>query len=293
MWGVSPTGDTVNDMNRIMFPLGQNTPPSYGWLVGNNGVIMNTVDGSNTWTAQNSTTTQHLWDVDCAGTTSQSTSVCMAVGEGGTILTTTNGDNNHTEMHLLFIALCVGGGTWTPRTIVLVGAPPSITSADLHGVSTPSEGTAFAVGQYGLIFATTDGHRCLVHSIALTSSSVGGNTWVQQYQMITFSRLFDVSFRSDTQGVAVGEGVVAITTDGICWIHSKLRVFILYMQVAVHGTVCSAAPLVLKEVLRRTHTRDCRSLLTLVVGLPGTLVQRMEWWLSSRSSKPLQRMAKP
>ena len=222
-WAVNNTG-AVNDMNRIMFPLGQtNYPPSHGWLVGNNGDIMNTVDGGGTWTAQDSTTTQHLWDVDCAGTTSQSTSMCMAVGEGGTILTTIDGDNNHTEMHLLFIALCVGGGTWTPRTIVLPpSAPPGTANADLHGVSTPSEGTAFAVGSYGLIFATTDGHRCLVHSIALTSSSVGGENWVQQYQILTLSRFFDVSFRSDTQGVAVGEGVVAITIDGICWIHSKL-----------------------------------------------------------------------
>ena len=85
-------------MNRIMFPLGQNTPPSHGWLVGNNGEILNTVNSGENWTAQTSTTTRHLWDVDCAGTTSMSTSVCMTVGEGGTILTTTDGDNNYTEM---------------------------------------------------------------------------------------------------------------------------------------------------------------------------------------------------
>ena len=159
VWAVNNTG-AINDMNRIMFPLGQNTPPSHGWLVGNNGDIMNTVDGGGTWTVQNSTTTQHLWDVDCAGTTSQSTSVCMAVGEGGTILTTTDGDKNHNEMHLLFIALCVGGSTWTARSnpaSLISSSAPADEEVDLHGLSTPSELTAFAVGSYGLILASTDG----------------------------------------------------------------------------------------------------------------------------------------
>jgi photosystem II stability/assembly factor-like uncharacterized protein len=36
---------------------------SFGWIVGTNGLIMQTLDGGETWGMQNSTTSAHLNDV--------------------------------------------------------------------------------------------------------------------------------------------------------------------------------------------------------------------------------------
>ena len=49
-----------------------------GTVVGNSGTILKTTDGGSHWTAQDSATTDHLWDVSFSDANNGT-----AVGEGG------------------------------------------------------------------------------------------------------------------------------------------------------------------------------------------------------------------
>jgi photosystem II stability/assembly factor-like uncharacterized protein len=60
-----------------------------GWAVGQNGIILKTIDGSATWTAQTSGTTQTLNSVYFVSATTG-----WAVGNDGTLLKTIDGGTN-------------------------------------------------------------------------------------------------------------------------------------------------------------------------------------------------------
>ncbi len=92
-----------------------------GWVVGNNGTILKTINGGEAWAAQPSGTTANLRDVHFVNA-----SRGWAVGNGGVILTTTD-----------------GGATWV--------AEPSGVTANLRSVFFVNETTGFAVGDNGTI----------------------------------------------------------------------------------------------------------------------------------------------
>jgi photosystem II stability/assembly factor-like uncharacterized protein len=106
-----------------------------------------------------------------------SITVCFAVGDQGTILSTIN-----------------GGTTWTPQT------PYSNTF--LTGVSCPSTTTCFAVG------ATLDGEGGFARSIVLVTTD-GGSTWFPQ-SFSTAYYLAGVSCPSATTCYAVGNSNIQV-----------------------------------------------------------------------------------
>src|SRR5207302_10097370 len=98
-----------------------------GTVVGENGTIVRTTDGGNTWTIQASGTTQTLWAVSFTDANHGT-----AVGEGGVIVGTTD-----------------GGAHWASQA--------SGTTLQFRGVSFTDANNGTAVGEGGIIVRTTDG----------------------------------------------------------------------------------------------------------------------------------------
>lgn len=98
-----------------------------GWVVGENGMILTTVDGGSTWQAQKSGVTTDLTTVHFANERRGWT-----VGRGSTILATSD-----------------GGGTWQAQIVS--------TQAALFDVQLLDSQRGWAVGERGIILATNDG----------------------------------------------------------------------------------------------------------------------------------------
>ncbi|MBN8586255.1 MAG: T9SS type A sorting domain-containing protein [Ignavibacteria bacterium] len=100
--------------------------PEIGITVGDNGMMMKTEDGGQTWFEIQSNTVQNLWK-----TSAVDGDTIVVVGNGGTILKSSD-----------------AGTTWQPMQ--------SGTTTDLFGVYAREDGTGFAVGRNGSIFKSTD-----------------------------------------------------------------------------------------------------------------------------------------
>ncbi len=98
--------------------------PSVGYVAGDNGLIMKSVDSGQTWATQNSGTTERLNHI-CFPTNTTG----YAAGENGTLLRTLD-----------------GGTTWEVRN--------SGVSADLNAIVCPTESKCFVAGDNGKIIKT-------------------------------------------------------------------------------------------------------------------------------------------
>jgi photosystem II stability/assembly factor-like uncharacterized protein len=144
-----------------------------GYRIG--GVVLATVNGGQTWVNQIPNFTQNgLSAISCS-----SPIMCVAAGQGGTIVTTNN-----------------GGGNWIPRG--------SGTTLNITGVSCPSMFVCFAVGSdpasllNGIVLGTTD----------------GGITWTKRNTWTPLN-LNGVNCPSTSMCFAVGvSGFIIFTIDG-------------------------------------------------------------------------------
>ncbi len=193
-----------------------------GWAVGDKGAILRTSQGGvrlqteqngriSTWLSQNSNTTQRLTDVAILDTNSG-----WVVGEGGTILHTTD-----------------GGTSWLKAV--------TSSEADLSSVAFADRLTGWAVGEEGTILNTRDGGRTWLplasgtnkrlNDIAvadvsnlwivgdkgtLLNSSDGGYTWTPHAVSEDIGqRLTGVAFGANGNGMIVGKnGTILSTSDG-------------------------------------------------------------------------------
>src|SRR5438270_11745259 len=119
-----------------------------GTVVGENGTIVRTTDGGNTWTIQASGTTQTLWAVSFTDANHGT-----AVGEAGTIVGTTD-----------------GGDHWVTQ--------PSGTTFQLRGVSYSDTNNGAAVGDSGTILRTTDGGNTWDPQSSGTANTLFGVSFV-------------------------------------------------------------------------------------------------------------------
>lgn len=185
-----------------------------GWVVGDGGTILHTLNGGATWTAQTSGVAVTLEGVSCVGS-----STCWAVGDGGTILKTTN-----------------GGALWT--------RPNSGTSNDLDNVQFIDMNIGYAVGYNGIILKTMNGGTTWITQTSGTTfwlwgiyflhqnvgwasggnetgvilrTTDGGATWTRAN---TVNEIADVYFVDTNRGWAVTNAAAKIlgTTDGgVTW----------------------------------------------------------------------------
>jgi len=191
------------NINSIFF-----TDKNSGWAVGNEGTILHTIDGGNSWNKQESKSSNDLnsvtftdsdngWAVGNSGTILHTTdrgkiwkpqesntsewlySVTFTdanngwvVGEDGTILNTTD-----------------GGNSWSTQN--------SITPIRLLSVTFTDANNGWAVGEGGIILHTAD----------------GGKSWNKQDGKTT-DILQSVTFTDVNNGWAVGGGTILHSTDG-------------------------------------------------------------------------------
>ncbi|GEM_PF-6426482 len=128
VYNTATTG-TDDELNAVFF--GSNGSAIAGIAVGNTGAILVVTPSSiwtsaTTWTVATSGTTSTLYDIECFSSTT-----CLVVGAGGTILKTTN-----------------GGTTWTAKT--------SGTTEDLNGLDIVGTSKAWAGGSNGKILYSSD-----------------------------------------------------------------------------------------------------------------------------------------
>ena len=178
-----------------------------GAAVGENGVILRTADGGETWRPQVSPVTSSLDQVALATELDG-----IAVGEDGVILRTAN-----------------GGARWS--------VVPSGTTQHLRAVAFADRVTAVAVGEQGVILRTTDGGSTWqpsssatptsLSAVAFANETVGiavgaggiivrtvdaGRTWRVVHGIL--APLYGVCFSDARRAVAVAEQQVLVTDDG-------------------------------------------------------------------------------
>src|SRR6266850_3796219 len=118
------------------------TDANTGTATGDNGTIIRTTDGGNTWVIQSSGTTNTLYGVSFTDVNNGT-----GVGASGTILRTTD-----------------GGNTWVGQT--------SGTTDGLLAVSFIDANTGTAVGENGTIVRTTDGGNTWVSQTSGTTNNL-------------------------------------------------------------------------------------------------------------------------
>jgi len=134
---------TGNNLNAVSF-----SDTNTGWAVGDNGTILNTMDGGATWGTEQSGTGDNLNAVSFSDADNG-----WAVGDFGTILHTTD-----------------GGSTWTAQASGVHAAFNSITFTDLN--------TGWIGGRGGAILHTTDGGATWVIQQSGTSDNINGVAFV-------------------------------------------------------------------------------------------------------------------
>jgi photosystem II stability/assembly factor-like uncharacterized protein len=185
-----------------------------GWIVGQDGVILRTTDGGNSWTTQ-TVSSFDMWDITFFDADSG-----WAVGEGGTLLRTMD-----------------GGLVWSPP---LFDTIPD----DIHSVVFKDDQEGLAVGESGTIVQTTNGGRTWARSTSGTdvtlrgvagseniTVAVGDSGIVLRAVEATISsewsidtvgngNLWAVTLVNNDLGWAVGEeGAIWSTTDGgLTWL---------------------------------------------------------------------------
>lgn len=187
-----------------------------GWLVGNNGLIVKTTNGGESWDAQTSGTSLHLFGADFINSLTG-----WAVGNSGIILKTTN-----------------GGASWTTQTSGQITA--------LYDINFVTDQLGLIVGASGKILRTTNGGTNWVNITSGTTETLrelqfvdnlnawvvgtngtirrttdGGLTWFAQTPPAgVTSYLRAVCFIDNQNGWSVGEGLTILktTNGGVNWV---------------------------------------------------------------------------
>ena len=188
-----------------------------GYIIGNQGVMLKTTDGSSTWIIDSNKTNNNLNKISFG---SENWGLCIGTN---VILQTIDGGNH-----------------WS--NIITNGL-----TTNLYGVSFYNSLVGTAVGDSGIILYTTNGgeqwkqqfsntinHLSGVSQIdsldavvvgdtgVLLRTSDGGNNWAQEINGIN-NNITALSFRNNLQGIALGNsGLVLLTTDGgHYWLQTK------------------------------------------------------------------------
>lgn len=213
-----------------------------GWVAGQNGTIYHTINGGDSWFAQNSNSNFDLFSILFSDSVNG-----IAVGDFGTLITTNDGGNNWTRQtvlnghHLQAIAITpifqkyVTGDKIIGKFETDVWTElPNWTPTILYGITTPNKSDIWVCGLGGSI----------IHS------PNAGTDW-QSQTSTALNPLLDIYFRDSLHGWTVGVGGKIIRTEdgGKSWIN-------------VDGATT--------EVLRSVHFSN--SLLGFVAGDNGTLL---------------------
>ena len=218
-----------------------------GWAVGDNGTVIHTTDGGDTWSAQTSNTTNDLYGVWAVGA-----SEVYAVGENETLLSYdgTSWSVEHSAGTAIWYDLVVDSSTdivlvedtgnvvrWDGSQTILENGSTSGGDA-LHTISKPASSTFIAAGDNGTIirtaddgsswssvssgttedlrgsnFVSADGWIVGISGVVLHSTDTG-SSWSSQSTPLSLN-LQDVGFADASTGWAIGQdGALIETSDG-------------------------------------------------------------------------------
>ena len=175
--------ETITDTLQTLFGVAF-TDTMNGTVVGDHGLILQTTDGGLTWSKTRKDSSKYSPLLAVSFTDVHNGTIA---GGSGTILRTTD-----------------GGSSWVQQS--------SGVTNYLYGISFVSSTTGTVVGTKGVILRTTD----------------GGATWNKQTRVIdtaahtttdSIHYLYAVSFRNDSEGIAVGNGgrIIMTTDAGSNW----------------------------------------------------------------------------
>lgn len=243
---IEQNSSTSSSLKSVHFNDSQN-----GWVVGEQGTVLKTTDGGNTWNEVGGIANSKLFSVVFF----IDNSTGWTVGELGSIYKTTDGGSNwfsqsspsnrwlrsiyFVNSDVAFICgdrgtilKTIDGGTnWT--------ALNSTTIENLYSIHFEDINIGWTVGEYGTILKTTDGGASwaaqdvityqnfnsvfFINSstgwIAGTSGKIlhtidGGISWMQQLTA-TSQDFSDINFSDNNNGIAVGDnGIIYSTSDG-------------------------------------------------------------------------------
>lgn len=222
---VTPSG-TVAPLYDASFPT-----EHIGYVVGNTGTILKSLDGGRTWNNQNSSVT-----TDILGVEFLTTDLGFAVGRSGKILRTTDGGNNWvsknstTTILLSDIKILKDSTVWVAGTNRLLfssnagedwsqkGAFNNITAVDFS-----NSDTGIVFYDFGSKFSTT---------------TDGGNTWSSQNNF--FDALNDIQYLNNLVAYACGSnGALYATVDGgFNWTAGYLVANVSFYGLDFFNSVC-------------------------------------------------------
>ncbi len=201
-WIVQDSGTSEN-LEAVWFVDNQT-----GWVVGANGVILNTTNGGESWNAPVNLTNEDLKDVAF-----KSSMLGLIVGDNGAIFRTTNGGASWQK---------VSGGVSANLAAVSFGSDGYVYAAGRDGVILRSmdDGMnwsllASGAERFRAVFAVANMHAWVVGNDGVIKATTdGGATWTVQSTGST-SDLHDVFFLNADTGWVVGQNdVVYKTMDG-------------------------------------------------------------------------------
>lgn len=293
-----------------------------GWMVGELGRIFRTDDGGATWVRQDAGTKRPFLAMSCLDA-----QTAWIAGKEGIVYATTDGGGTWTRLetganrHLFTLEFVTrerghgagdfgtmihtedGGKTWTsmrvPESVVLpdsaldTGVEPG--DVNLYSLSYGDPDHVWAVGEFGIVIASTDGGRTWqqqhspvestlfgvrfadakrgwavgVDSLILRTED-GGATWAVQPAPISQRSLYDVAVRGDTGWIVGDSGTVFKSTDGgATWVAEALPIQLaarwlraITLSDNQHGLAVGAEGLVYRvegAALRRLESKRARS----------------------------------
>lgn len=181
-----------------------------GYLCGENGLVMKTTNGGQSWTAQNSWVTSRLYDIKFLNADSG-----LIAGASGLVLKTTDGGNTwvttYYQTSTNYTLEVVN------RNLVFIGSAASTgrlaKSTDFGTTWTPITHSAIGSSVYSIFFINENVGWIGTASSGILFTSDGGTNWTQQIPSSNI--IYDIKFLNPEIGFAVdSRGIIYSTTNG-------------------------------------------------------------------------------
>jgi photosystem II stability/assembly factor-like uncharacterized protein len=182
---------------------------SEGWIVGDAGTLLRTVNGGNTWT-QVSVTNQDLQDISF-----RDPQTGIIAGDDGLIMRTTNGGLNWTSIPS-GIGANLASVTWATNDMVFISGRDGAALVSLNaGVSWTILNTG-TTARYRGGYAVNNNFWAVGEDGIIRYSSNAGASWQSQASPAT-DDLHDVQFLNETTGFAGGDELIYTANGGTTW----------------------------------------------------------------------------
>lgn len=193
-----------------MFCLVHSIKDGISLAVGENGVIIRSVDFGNTWDVILPGTVNRLNDVDLYGTNA------VVCGDNGTIFYSGNGGQNWSTSSYTTTKRLNDVKFISSNTGFIAGELAEVLKTTDGGMTWVQLNTGFANQNLNAIEAIDENNICVVGDAGtIFMSNDGGNTWFGANGLMYENNINDVVFFNANTGVATGDnGLILRTEDG-------------------------------------------------------------------------------